>query len=460
LIGTVGADGKVRDKNGRIIGTVGPDGVVRDATTGNILGHGGNIVPGTPVYDKEGHLIGTVGADGLVRDANGNVIGKVGPDGLVRDANGNVIGRTGPTLTGTPVYDSQGRLIGVVGPDGKVRDASGKVIGTVGPDGIVRDLNGNVIGTTAAPGTTPPAAAGATTAGLAGLPAGLGGSTLGGPQAVSALPGANQAAQQLQAIAQRQAQMYSQQQADQLRTQMQGSMAGQAGQLIAAWVSPSQQYIEGKAPKNLPGTVVGGGTVVGTGTGDNIQSAPVVKAGTVMFGVLTTAINSDEPGPILGKIIVGKFKGGTVIGTMTNEGQKVLLTFNTLNMPNVPTSISINAVAIDPCTARTAFASCTNNHYLMRYGSLFASAFLQGYGQAFLTSGQTVVSTGLATATTTPDLSPAAKVWAALGNVGTRYSAVLGNVFNTPPTVRVYSGTAMGLLFLSDVPPLPTATNT
>lgn len=441
LIGIEGADGKVRDKNGRIIGTVGPNGLVPDDATGKLVGKAGSIVPGTPVYDAQGHLIGTVGPDGLVRDANGNVIGKVGPDGVVRDANGNIIGKTGPNITGTPIYDSQGRLIGIEGADGKVRDASGKVIGTVGPDGVVRDANGNVIGSTNASGATLP-------------PPGTGAGLL--PGAVPSIPNAASQAQQMQAIQERQARMISQQQADQERTQTQSLMAGQAGQLIAAWVSPSQQYVAGSKP-TIPGGPGGAypGGPFGNGAGA-IQGEPSVKAGTVMFGVILTSINSDEPGPVLGQIVVGKFRGGKIIGSITNEGQKVLLTFNTLNLPGLPVTISINAVAIDQCTARTAFSSCTDNHYLMRYGSLFAAAFLQGYGQAFQTSGQTVISTGLATATTTPVLSPTGKFLVALGNVGTRYSSVLGNLFNTPPTVHVYSGTAMGLLFLSDVPPLPT----
>lgn len=502
LIGTVGPDGKVRDANGRVIGTVGPDGIVRDAdgniigraqgagapttgtpvydaqghligvegpdgrvygpdskikgvvgnngiardgTTGEVVGKAGSIVPGTPVYDAQGRLIGTVGPDGIVRDANGNVVGKVGPDGLVRDADGNIVGKVGPTLAGTPIYDAQGRLIGIAGPDGKVRDADGRVIGTLGPDGLVHDAAGNVIGS-----STP-----------TGLAAQQGRAAGGLPSAVipGALPGSQEA--QLQAVAARQAEMFSKQQADQLRNQIQGAMAGQANQLIAAWVSPLQQFVQGTPPAikvAAPGATVVTTTTGGVGgtsvTTIGATPEPAVKAGTVMYGVLVTAINSDEPGPILGNIVSGKFKGGRLLGTLTNQGQTVMVTFNSLTMPNIPASIPINAVAIDPCTARTAFSTYTNNHYLLRYGTLFASSFIQGYGQAFQTSGQTVISTGLATATTTPDLSPAGKFLVALGNVGTRYSAVLGNVFNTPPTVYVSSGTAMGILFLSDVAPI------
>lgn len=450
LIGTVGADGKVRDANGKIVGTVGPDGLVRDAATGAIIGKVGAPVPGTPVYDSQGHLIGTVGADGKVRDANGNIVGTVGPDGLVRDASGRIIGKTGPTIAGTPIYDSQGRLIGIAGPDGKVRDASGRVIGTVGPDGTVRDADGNIIGSTTAPGAAaPPGGA---------LPGTTAAQQLAAFQAPTTP--AEQAAQAQAAVAKRQAELISKQEAEQLRNQLQGVMTGQASQLIAAWVSPLQTYVEGTPP---PVTVVSGTTTTkgiitkgGVVSGSVVpEPPPDVKAGTVMYGVLITSVNSDEPGPVLASIVAGKFKGGRLIGSLTNQGQKVMLTFNTLTLPDSPASIPVNVVAIDQNTARTALSSYTNNHYLLRYGTLFAAAFIQGYGQAFQTSGQTVISTGLATATTTPNLSPAGKFFVALGNVGTRYSSVLGNVFNTPPTVHVYSGTAVGLLFLSDVAPVP-----
>lgn len=441
VIGKVGPDGQVRDANGNIIGTVGPDGLVRDAN-GTVIGKAAvtssKAVPGTPVYDAAGRLIGTVGADGKVRDANGNVIGTVGPDGVVRDSNGNIIGKTGPTVPGKPVYDAQGRLVGIVGADGKMRDANGKVIGTLGLDNVVRDANGNILGNTTPAGTaipTPPAA-------TATLP-----SSLGGPQNA-----------QVQSILQRQAQQVSTQRAEQLKQQLQGLMMGQANQLLAAWVSPVQQSVAGNPPQTSGvGVGVGSNGAGGLGGGGANGAPASVKAGTVMFGVLITSINSDQPGPVLATIVNGRFKGGRLVGSLTNQGDTILLSFNLLTLPNVSNSISINAVAIDENTARTSFSSRTDHHYWLRYGSLFAASFLQGYAQATLTSGTTVTSTGLATNTTTPDLSPSGKFMVALGNVGTRYSSVVGNVFNTPPTVYVDSGTAMGILFLTDVPALPSS---
>lgn len=434
LIGVVGADGKVHDANGKVIGTVGPDGIVRDMK-GNVIGKASSIVPGAPVYDAQGRLIGTVGADGKVRDANGKVIGIVGPDGVVRDADGNVIGKTGATVPGTPIYDAQGRLIGMAGSDGIVRDSSGRAIGTLGLDGNVRDIGNQIIGSTAAGGRE------ATTV-----------AQVGGQ--LSAIPSIQSQEQnpELQAILQKQAAQISEQQAEQVKAQMQGAIAGQANQLLASWVSPAQQYVAGNAET---GKSTEDSKTAGSAAGSDGGVAPVVKAGTIMYAVLMTAVNSDEPGPVLATIVDGKFKGGRLLGALSNQGQKVLLSFNTLTLPNISKSISINVVAIDQNTARTAFSSYTDNHYLLRYGTLFASSFLQGYGEAYQTSGQKVVSLGLEKEKVNPDLDPKGKFFVALGKVGDRYSSVLNQVFNTPPTVYVNSGTAMGILFLSDVPPLP-----
>lgn len=448
LIGTVGPDGKVRDAKGDVIGSVGTDGVVRDAK-GNIIGKASSVVPGAPVYDEQGKLIGTVGPDGKVRDANGKVIGLVGPDGVVRGPDGKLIGKTGPTAPGTPVYDAQGRLIGTVGADGIVRDSTGRAVGTVGLDGNVRDIGGQIIGSTTPGGSA--TAAGNETSGSA---------AAGSAGSIPSIQSAQQQSQnpELQAILQRQQNLISQQQAEQVKSQMQGAMANQTNQLLTSWASPTQQYVAGTLDADLtgkstrPGARAAGGAGEMAGIAAAAATAPIaVKAGTVMYGVLQTSVNSDEPGPVLATIVGGKFKGGKLIGALTNQGQKVMLSFNTLTMPNASKSITVNVVAIDPETARTAFSSDTDNHYFMRYGSVFAASFLQGFGQAIQTSGQTVNNVGLTTQTVNPTLSTQKQIFVGLGAVGQKFSQVLSKVFDTPPTVYVNSGTSLGILFLSDV---------
>lgn len=422
LLGFACTDGKVRDANGNIIGTVGPDGVVRDLN-GNIIGRVGDLPPGTPIYGPDGKVIGSLGPDGKVRDANGNIIGSMEADGVVRDANGNIVGSTighaNPTAfpQGTPIYGPDGKIIGYVGADGKVYDANGNLIGTVGPDGVVRDLNGNIIGSAIKP-------------------------DMGGAGSAATKADASQTRRLI----------VGDQNAQQALTQMQQAMSTQANQLFSAWSPPTQQLIQGdtvSTQNQNMGNNIGGNN--GQGANGGTASAPVfIKAGTVYYGTIDTAINSDEPGPVMATVVSGPYKGGRLLGTLTYQKQAVMLSFNVLTLRDFPKSISVNVVAIDQNTARTGLSTETDNHYLYRYGSIFAAAFIQGYGQAFQTSGSTITSNGLSTQSSTPDLSPSGKFFVALGNVGQQFNTQAQLAFNTPPTVRVASGTPVGLLFLSD----------
>lgn len=269
------------------------------------------------------------------------------------------------------------------------------------------------------------------------------------PETISNNNNVNSAEAQQQAAVQ-------QQQLQQQQQVVQASMSSQVSQLFSAWSPPTQTLVQGTPP---PPTQAGAGGVGGAsgisgagGVGSTV--APIVKAGTIMFAVLTTSVNSDYPGPVLATIVSGKFKNARLIGSLTTfppYGKQVMLSFNTLNSPLYPSTISINAVAISPKTAQTALSDYTNNHYLIRFGTLFASSFLEGYGQAFLQSGQSVISTAASTTVSSPSLSPKGKFYVALGNVGNQFGSLLQPYFDMPPTVHVYSGTGVGILFLSDV---------
>lgn len=502
VIGTVGPDGVVRnakgevigkagaggaagvpvyDANGNLIGIAGPDGVVRDAKgnivgkvdpkTGQVLDSQGKVIgkiapnalaqlnkmggvaqtagagavkvpTGTPVYDKNGKLLGVVGPDGVVRDASGNVVGTVGPDGMVRNANGEVLGKAGSLPEGTLIYDDKGNVIGKVGADGLVRDANGNVMGAYDPvTGAVIDKQGRTIGMTAAKASQKkdPLAALAASASSTGK-------TPVDPNSPEA---------QLQLAKQRQEELNTQQQADVQRQQMQGVIGSQVSQLFTAWAAPTQQYVvgnpaEAKTASAAEGAAAGGAAAGGQGA---VAGSVLIKAGTVMFGVLNTAVNTDQLGPVMVSIVSGPYKGAKLLGTVRREGEKALLSFNIMNYEKMPRTIAINAVAIDPNTARTAVSTDVDNHYLLRYGTLFASSFIQGYATALTTAGTTVTALGLGLSVqkATPDLSGKGKILVALGKVGEQYSSLMTPVFQTPPTVTVDSGTGVGLLFLSDV---------
>ena len=146
-----------------------------------------------------------------------------------------------------------------------------------------------------------------------------------------------------------------------------------------------------------------------------------------------------------------------MLGSFKRNDQTVLITFNTLSHPKLSKSVSIDTVAISQETARTALASSVDNHYLLKYGSLFASSFLSGLGTAISSSGASVSTTdssddssGLWTVTSA-DLNTGEQIAVALGNVGTKMGDQLAPMFDAlKPTVKVYSGTGMGILFMKD----------
>lgn len=248
------------------------------------------------------------------------------------------------------------------------------------------------------------------------------------------------------------------------------SMARNARDMMNNWMPPTQQKFEIRdEPRRNPeeGTdeergqringgraAVGSSKIGGVGSKESaeVTMGPVfpLRAGDVMFAVLDTGVNSDENSPILATIVTGKLKGARLVGIFALVQDKVVLNFNQLSVPWLSKSVSVQAVAIDPNTARTALAHKVDNHYMQRYGGLFASSFLSGFAGAISSSGSQTSSGSGGILTTNAPLSVAQQLAVAVGNVGTAYSKVLGDSFTRPPTVTIEGGTGIGVLFMQD----------
>lgn len=183
----------------------------------------------------------------------------------------------------------------------------------------------------------------------------------------------------------------------------------------------------------------------------------ILKAGSILFAVLDTAVNSDQAGPVMATVVAGSLKGSKLLGSMSSDtiSETIALSFTAINMPNEANSMGINAVAIDPDTARTALASDVDHHYLYRWGSLLASSFVQGYASAVASTNSTsTTSQGAAgTTTTTSTQAPDAKqqLFAGISAVGTKWSQVVGQNFDRPITITIDQGTGIGVLVTSDL---------
>ena len=240
---------------------------------------------------------------------------------------------------------------------------------------------------------------------------------------------------------------------------LQAAIQNQAQSLLVGWKPVVQTtVIAPDSSDMMDGAAAGGGGAASS----QMTAFPYVKAGTIMFAVLNTGVSTDRPGPIMATIVSGKLKGAKMLGnlTQTPDGQRVMLNFNMLMKDNWPKNVTISAVAINPDTASTALASHVDNHYLIRWGSLFAGNFLQGYASAINQSGTTTINNNQTTTTNKPSYSPREKFLVGLGQVGQQISTVSGQWFNMKPTVTVDPGVGLGILFMQDVMPngIPEAT--
>lgn len=295
---------------------------------------------------------------------------------------------------------------------------------------------------------------------------------LGGVPKLPASPQAAANAQnvsELQNIISKQYQAQAEQKYQQKIAQRTSELTNAANQAIGEWKKvPAQNYTaasEGKGQGGAEATLAGASTTVTTAQGQQentvaeaVPSRAVIKTGDILFAVIDTSINSDEPGPILATIVSGRLKGSKLIGSfnLPSNANKMIITFNTLSVPGAEKTISVQAVAIDPNTARTALASKTNHHFLMRYGALFASTFLQGFGNAIQTANTTVTIGGTGgtndvTISSGIGQSTLENAVIGLSTVGKAWAQQAQQNMNIPTTVQVYSGTGIGVLFTQDI---------
>ncbi len=274
---------------------------------------------------------------------------------------------------------------------------------------------------------------------------------------------------QLQAILNKQNDQLAEQKYQQKIQQRTAEMQAAANQAIQGWKQISTQvYTAGnEVEKDAVGASAAQGAnnasgvdngLLAGGASANAAQKAFIKTGDIIFAVLDTSVNSDEPGPILATVVSGRFKGTKLIGSfnLPANANSMVISFNTMSVPGAAKTTSISAYAIDPNTARTALSSRTNHHYLMRYGSLFASSFLEGFGNAFQSANTTVTIGGTGggnniTVQNGIGRSTLQNAVIGLATVGKSWGQAAQQLFSTPTTVEVYSGTGLGVLFTQDV---------
>ena len=232
--------------------------------------------------------------------------------------------------------------------------------------------------------------------------------------------------------------------------QQQSAMTTQANQLFSVWMlTPTQQFVQGKTeetkePQAVPEEKPSKEPKV------DLRNSNVYKAGSIFFATLDTEVNSDESSPVMATIVQGPLKDSKVIGNFQRTEEKLLVQFKSISVPFLPTSVTINAVAIDPATSKPTIASSVDNHYWLRYGSTLGAAFLSGLGQAVQSSGGQMSATSGAPIVTQSTTSTLGKTIIAVGTMAQTFGTAMNAKINTPPTVKIISGTSVGIMLMAD----------
>lgn len=194
---------------------------------------------------------------------------------------------------------------------------------------------------------------------------------------------------------------------------------------------------------------------------DRSRPSNALRPGDLLHAVLQTAIDSDEPGPVRARVVGERFEGGILLGALEklaapvgSRPERVLVRFRWLTLPAGAT-YALEAYAVDPATGRTALATEVDHHYGSRWGALIAASFLEGYGEAVANQHRIVTVGPLGNVVSVPGdgIDDGQIAREALGTVGARLGDAVGQHFNRPNTIRVASGTGIGVLVVSAAAP-------
>ncbi|WP_151193495.1 TrbI/VirB10 family protein [Cysteiniphilum sp. JM-1] len=178
---------------------------------------------------------------------------------------------------------------------------------------------------------------------------------------------------------------------------------------------------------------------------------PRIQAGEILFAVIHTSVNSDQKGtPVLAEVVTGEYKGAKLIGAFQLADKSLVIKFNMLALPGQK-ALAIDAFAVDPDSAQMGMASDVDNHYLSRYGSLFAASFLEGFGNAFNQSSNYYIYPYDQKFPIQREVTVDDAIASGLGQMGTAMADEVKQNFRRPPTVTLNQGTSIGVLFNKDV---------
>lgn len=187
------------------------------------------------------------------------------------------------------------------------------------------------------------------------------------------------------------------------------------------------------------------------------KPALLVKTGEILYARLINKAISTQPGPILGEIVSGKYRGYKLIGSFTAKREVLMLQFNKMIFPD-GRKTAINTVAIDPTDGTTGIATSVDRFFFERFVLKSATAFISSFAEAVAepkqqTTYSFITIGGPATQQQQDERSTEESLFAGVSAAADVVTGELDNKSSEydKPEIVVASGTLFGLMFMDDM---------
>lgn len=232
------------------------------------------------------------------------------------------------------------------------------------------------------------------------------------------------------------------------------AVSNQVSELFSTWRAPGQEIVVTRdttaAAQQAAAAAQQANSGASTATQTTTKAVTLIPSGTVFAAVLDTEVVSDDNGPILASVVSGPYKGAKLLGQARVADEKLAIQFSTLSF--LGQTVPVSAFAVDQKSSRVGMADDVDTHWFKKYGLVFLSSFVGGYGEAAGTTNQVITDTSTGQVVQQSPLDPSTRAVAALGKAGTTLAQQLSQeTSKIQTTVTVHQGSPVGILFVADV---------
>lgn len=195
-------------------------------------------------------------------------------------------------------------------------------------------------------------------------------------------------------------------------------------------------------------------TVSTAPTTNSPPSRVVVKAGSLYYGVMEDAADSDYSAPVFARIFSGPLKGSTLRGQYeaSQNYRCLVIRFDQITPPGNEESVDIDALAVTPYDNVPCLATERNARYLQRFGGVVLVGTLQGLGASAQQSNTRVVqNSDGSTVTDYGEATDRVIAGSIAGGIAEQGVSAVQESLLTTPRVVVAKDTEIGIRFISDV---------